>query len=419
MIAISKRFFTGCDLSADVDAAVGRAVERRHYLHKNPQMAYEETVASGLVQETLRGLGLDYKVIAGTGVVVDIKGQPSPDNRIMAFRGDMDALPVTEATGLPYASENKGFMHACGHDGHTVMLLAAVEMLAAHRDKFRGTVRAVFQPAEELGAKGAKNMVDGGCFEGMGPHDPVFGYHNWPTMKLGTFGTSPGAIMAAADYFNVVVKGRDGHVGMPDSVANPIPPAAEMITEIRKLERRVNAQGRKVSLETTKISAPDGPMSAVPGEVKFGGSLRSFDPELRMALKDQIEEICAGVPLEEGVRLEFSYKVGTDPTINTPEAARFATEAAVGLFGEDQVDGGVKPAYTAEDFGRMLREQPGAYIWLGQGTGDPACSHDQTLHAATYDFNDKLIPVALALTLKLVERGLPLEGPSAYPGFEV
>lgn len=415
----SKISFAGRDVSAQFEAAVRMATERRHYLHRHPQMAYEETVASGVVQDALKGMGLDYKVMAGTGIVVDIQGLPSPDNRIMAFRGDMDALPVTEATGLPYASENPGFMHACGHDGHTVMLLSSAEMLFANRDKFRGTVRLIFQPAEELGAKGAKSMIEGGCFEGMNPaRDPVFAYHNWPSMRLGTAATSGGAIMAAADYYNVTVKGRDGHVGMPDIIDNPIPVAAEIITEIYKLERSVNAGTRQISLETTQLAAPHGPLSAVPGEVKLGGSLRSFDPKLRKELQGKIEGICRSAQINS-ITVEFGYKVGTDPTINDPTAAAFATKASAALFGEAQVSGDVAPAYTAEDFGCMLQEHPGAYIWLGQGTGDPKNAHDQTLHAATYNFNDKLIPVALALTLKLVEEGLPVEGPSAYSRFEL
>lgn len=409
--------FSGHDITAAFDAAVERATERRHHLHRHPQMAYEETVASGLVQDTLKNLGLEYKVIAGTGVVVDIEGLLSPDKWMMGFRGDMDALPVTEATGLPYASETPGYMHACGHDGHTVMLLAAVEMLAAHRDKFRGTVRAIFQPAEELGAKGAARMVEGGCLEGMNrERDPVFAYHNWPPAKLGTFATSPGAIMAAADYYNVTVTGRDGHVGMPESIENPIPVAAEIITGIRQLERRVNAEGRKVSLETTQISAPAGPLSAVPGEVTFGGSLRSFDPELRMRLKDDIIAIC-NAAATNAVNVDCRYRIGTDPTINNAVAAGFMTGIASDVLGAENVEGNVSPAYTAEDFSFILRHAKGAYIWLGQGTGDAASAHDQTLHAATYNFNDRLIPVALALTLKAVEKAMPVEGPSAYPGF--
>jgi hippurate hydrolase len=428
--------FSGQDISASFGAVVSAAAERRLYLHANPQVAYKETVASGLVQKALSELGLEFRVIetvnpqdgsiARTGLVVDIEGLPCPDGRKMGFRGDMDALPNTyEKTGLPHASQNEGVMHGCGHDGHTVMLLAAAEMLVANRDKFRGTVRLLFQPAEE-GAKGAKAMIKGGALEGLDPDKhPLIGYHNAPFLPLGKIATNPGAIMAAADYIeSLTITGKGGHVGL--DFLSPVTAMNKVLTRFEGIKAEANKNGREVSLEITQVDVAKSSISTVPDRVTMAGSFRSFDPDLRIKIKAEIEAVCEELKML-GYGVELKYRQGTDPTINNAVVAGFVTKVAREAFGEDMVDGNVPRAFTAEDMGAYgLRHtdiphfKPFriGFVWTGQGTGNPESPHDQTLHAATYDFNNELIGKVLALTLKLIERGLPVEGPSAYPGFE-
>lgn len=428
--------FSGQDVSALFAAVVKVAGERRLYLHANPQPAYQETIASGLVQKALSELGLEFRVIetvdpkdgsiARTGLIVDIEGLQSSDGRKMAFRGDMDALPNTfEKTGLPYASQNEGVMHGCGHDGHTVMLLAAAEMLARNRDKFRGTVRLLFQPAEE-GAKGAKAMIKGGALEGLDPEKhPLIAYHNAPFLPLGKVATNTGAIMAAADYIeSLTISGKGGHVGL--NFLSPVTAMNKVLSRLEEIKAEANKDGREISLEITQIDLAKSSIATVPDKVTMAGSFRSFDPDLRLKVKAEIEAVCEELKAL-GYGVELKYRLGTDATINNALVAGFVTEVAREAFGAESVDGNFQRSFTAEDvgaFGLRHKDIPDfkplriAFVWMGQGTGNPESPHDQTLHASTYDFNNALIEKVLALTLKLVERGLPVEGPSAYPGFE-
>lgn len=429
-----KIAFSGQDVSTSFYDVVAEAGRRRLYLHANPQPAYEETVASDLVQKALGDLGLSFQVIetlnpktgqaVRTGLVVDIEGLPSPEGRKMGFRGDMDALPNTyEKTGLAHASKNEGVMHGCGHDGHTVMLLAAAEMLAQNRDKFRGTVRLLFQPAEE-GAGGAKAMIQGGALAGLDPvRHPLIGYHNAPFLPLGKVALNDGAIMAAADYIEeLTITGKGGHVGL--SFLSPVTAMNHILSRLEAVKAEVNKAGREISLEITQVDVSKSSISTVPDRVTMAGSFRSFDPALRLSVRQKIEEACAELETR-GYDVALRYRMGTDPTINNARVAGFVTQVAREAFGDVMVDGAFPRSFTAEDFGAYGLKQekapgfesfPIAFVWVGQGTGNPGSPHDQTLHAATYDFNNALIEKVLALTLKLVERGLPLEGASACPG---
>lgn len=423
MSSPSFKFF-GQDISAPFQDVVAEAGKRRLYLHAHPQPAYEETEASNLVQKALSAIGLEFRVIetmnpktgkvARTGLVVDIEGLPCPEGRKIAFRGDMDALPNTyEKTGLPHASQNEGVMHGCGHDGHTVMLLAAAEMLAQNRDKFRGTVRLIFQPAEE-GAKGARAMIKGGALDGLDPEKHILiGYHNAPFLPLGRVATNPGPIMAAADYIDTLtITGKGGHVGL--NFLSPVAGMNRILDCTEQIKTEMNGSKREISLEITQIDVSKSSISTVPDQLTMAGTFRSFDPELRRSIKKRIEDVCEALR-QDGYGVDIKYHLGTDATINNPHVAAFVTETAQELFGADMVDGNFPRSFTAEDFGAYglpdsgmpdFKPFPIAFVWVGQGTGDPSSPHDQTLHAPTYDFNNALIEKVLALTLKLVERKL-------------
>lgn len=380
----------------------------RHHLHQNPQTAYEEEFASALVQDKLREWGVPFEAgLAKTGIVATIEGQKNTSGKTFALRADMDALDIVEdPAGKPHASKIKGKMHGCGHDGHTAMLLGAAKYLAENRN-FDGRVHLIFQPAEE-GAGGAHRMIAEGLFDRF-PCDQVFGMHNWPRLKKGIMATRAGAIMAAADRFDIVIKGAGGHAAMPQACTDPIVIGAHLVTALQTLVSRTTSPMEPVVLSVTNFHAGTGAFNVIPDEAHLNGTLRTFDTHLRADLIAKIVAMTSDIAVSFGAQGECLFEDGAyDPTINDKDSAAFCLDVARGIVGADNVDDDLTPSTGAEDFGAMLQQVPGCYIVMGQAEDDNASPHNQGLHTPRYDFNDSIIPQGIEYWVRLVETGLPL-----------
>ena len=361
----------------DIDDLLPDLVAFRRDLHAHPEMAFEEHRTGGRVAAALRELGLEvHEGIAGTGVVGLLRSGTSP--RTVGLRADMDALPITEQGERPYASRHPGVHHGCGHDGHTAMLLGAARHLARSRD-FDGTIAFIFQPAEE-GRGGAREMVRQGLFERFACGS-VFALHNWPDLPAGTAATRPGAIMAAADRFDIVVRGRGGHAAQPHRTPDAVLAASELVAQLHTIVSRRVPPTENAVLSVTRISGGQS-HNVLPSAVELTGTVRSFDAKVQDTIEDAIRAVAAGVALGSGTRIEVDYNRYYPATINTRAEAELALEAAR----QAGLDAAVapSPAFTSEDFAFMLQQRPGAYLWLGQGRQ----ADDVPLHHPAYDFND-------------------------------
>lgn len=374
-------------------AAELRAV--RQDIHRHPELAYTERRTAGIVAGLLREWGIDvHEGLGKTGVVGVIRAGDSP--RSIGLRADMDALPIREASGVAYASVHEGLAHSCGHDGHTTMLLCAARYLAETR-RFSGTVRLIFQPAEE-GKAGARAMIEDGLFE-QHPCDEIYALHNWPALPAGTIATRPGPIMAAADRFEIVVRGTGGHAAQPHLVSDTVLCAAQIITSAHTvISRRVDPSANAV-LSITRIQGGNA-HNVLPAEVRLTGTVRTFDPAVQNKIEASLREIVAGVGKAAGCSTEVEYIRYYPPTVNDAQCAAHALDAARALFGQALL--AESPAATAEDFAFMLEQVPGAYIWLGQGRG----ASTPQLHDPAYDFNDDVLPQGAALLAALAETRL-------------
>jgi hippurate hydrolase len=371
----------------------------RRDLHAHPEIGFEETRTAAFVADKLHGFGFDevHTGIAKTGVVGVLKAGNGLET--IGLRADMDALPIQEATGRPYASTVPGKMHACGHDGHTTMLLGAARYLAETRN-FDGTVYFIFQPAEELEG-GGRVMVEEGLFDRF-PASRVFGLHNWPRAPLGAFGMRPGPIMAAADRVEIKVIGRGGHGAMPHLCRDPVVAAAQIVVALQVIVgRNVDpvAQG-VVSITQFHGGEAD---NVIPQEATLRGTCRSFAPEVRDLLERRIDEIARGVAAAHQVAVKVTYVRGYPATVNTEAEVGLAADAAADVTGEERVDRAVAPVMGAEDFAYMLERKPGAYVFMGGGGDDDA----PMLHSPDYDFNDEALPYGASYWARLVERQLP------------
>ena len=297
-------------------------------------------------------------------------------------------------------------MHACGHDGHTACLLGAAKYLSENRN-FDGRVHLIFQPAEE-GGRGAHRMIEEGLFKRF-PCDSIYGLHNWPQLPKGTVATRPGPVMASVDILHIVVKGKGGHAAMPHKVVDPIVTGSHIITTLQTLVSRYRPPTEPVVLSITYFNAGTGAHNIIPNEARLTGTLRTYDESLRQALKIKICETARGIAKAMGGDIEYEFLEVLDPTINTPQETEFCANIAREIFGEHNVDADVTPSLGGEDFGRMLFDIPGCYIWMGQGEEDPESNHSQGLHTPCYDFNDEIIPLAIEYWARIVEKTLPLE----------
>lgn len=371
----------------------------RKQLHARPELAFDCHETAAFVAARLREIGVDeiHEGVATSGIVAIIEGQgPGP---VVGLRADMDALPITEETGAEYASTVAGKMHACGHDGHTAMLLGAAAYLAETR-AFRGKVALIFQPAEEDGG-GAGVMVEEGVMDRFDIAE-VYALHNVPGLDLGRVLTTPGPIMAAVDEFHVHVEGRGGHGAMPHETLDPIPAAVSIVQAMQTIVSRNHHALGDLVVSVTQIHAGTA-NNVIPGTAYINGTVRTFDPEVQAMVKRRMEEIVAGQGASFGVTARLTYEVGYPATINDAARAGFAAEVAAEVVGEGLVDGHAGREMGAEDFAYMLEARPGAYLFLGAGPG-------AGLHHPKFDFNDEILPIGASLLARLAERALPIEG---------
>ena len=374
----------------------------RRAMHENPQTAYEEEFASALVKEQLDAWGISYEDgIAVTGVVARIDGETNDSGRSIGLRADMDALDILEDENKPHVSKIKGKMHGCGHDGHTAMLLGAAKYLSENRN-FDGSVYLIFQPAEE-GAGGAHKMIAEKLFERF-PMDEVYGLHNWPKMPLGSVGVKSGAIMAAAERFDIKITGKGGHAAMPQNCVDPIVIGSQIVQALQTLVSRTSNPVDPVVISITNFNAGTGAFNVIPDGAHLSGTLRAFDPNTRSQMIQRIKDVTADTAALFGAKGECVFmEGGYDPTINTPDETKYCIKVAEDLLGAGNVDTGIEPSMGAEDFGAMLQEKPGCYIWMGQGEEDETSMHNQGLHTPAYDFNDAILPLGIEYWVRLVE----------------
>lgn len=367
----------------------------RRDLHAHPEIAFEEHYTSDFVARRLEEFGIEvHRGLAGTGVVGTLRG--SQAGPAIGLRADMDALPIQEQTGLPYASQTPGKMHACGHDGHTTMLLAAARYLAETK-RFRGTVHFIFQPAEE-NEGGGKVMIQQGLFDKF-PCEEVYGMHNWPGLPVGQFAVRSGPIMAAFDLIELTVHGRGAHAAKPQMSVDPIVTAAHLITAIQTIASRAIDPIDQVVVSITQMQSGD-TWNVIPETAVLRGTTRSFTRKVQDATEDAIRRICCGVADAFGAKIDVRYERRYPPTVNHSVATDFAATAAAEVVGEPNVDRDPAPSMGAEDFSFMLEKCPGCYIWAGNGSADG----QRVLHNPHYDFNDDLIPCGAAYWVRVAER---------------
>lgn len=386
-------------IAAPVADLLPDLIALRRDLHAHPELAYEEKRTAGIVAQSLRLLGLQvHEGIGGTGVVGTLRCGSGP--RSVGLRADMDALPMVELGRQAHASRNPGRHHGCGHDGHTSMLIGAARQLARLRD-FDGTVHFIFQPAEE-GKGGARRMIEDGLFERF-PCDSVYALHNWPDLPLGQAQTRPGPIMAAADRFDIAVRGRGGHAAQPQHTPDAILAASQLVTQLNTIVARRIDPGESAVLSVTRIEGGQS-HNVLPAEVQITGTVRSFDAASQDRIEAALRAAAAGVALASGTEIEVNYLRYYPATVNTPAEAALAVEAAraVGIA----ADMAPRPAFTSEDFAFMLQQKPGAYLWLGQGRADPGPDGERALHHPCYDFNDDALPLGVRWFCEVAARAL-------------
>jgi amidohydrolase len=371
----------------------------RRELHAHPQTAFEETFASDLIASKLQSWGIEtHRGLAKTGVVGTIHGRApggGESGRCIGLRADIDALDITELNDLPYRSKFPGKMHACGHDGHTAMLLGAARYLAETR-RFIGTVHVIFQPAEE-NEGGGRVMVEEGLFDRF-PCDAVFGMHNWPGMAVGQFGVCSGPIMAAFEVFEIKIHGQGCHAAMPHLGADPIIAAAQVVSALQTIASRNVNPLDQVVLSITQIHGGD-TWNVIPGEVMLRGTVRTFRSAVQDLVEANMQRIVTGVAASLGCSAEVDFQRRYPATVNTPRETGVAAAAATVVAGEGNVDVDVTPCMGSEDFAFMLQKRPGCYIFAGNGPSD----NGRILHNPRYDFNDDLLPIGASYWACLAE----------------
>ena len=369
----------------------------RRDIHAHPELAFSEERTADLVARKLAEYGCEvYRGLAKTGVVGTLRRGNKP--RAIGLRADMDALPMQELNEFAHRSTNEGRMHACGHDGHTTMLLGAAKHLARTRD-FEGTVHFIFQPAEE-GHGGGRKMVEEGLFAKF-PCDAVFAIHNRPGLPVGTIATRPGPFLAAADRFDIRVKGYGTHAAHPNFGIDPFVIGAEIVLALQTIASR-NVDPLEAAVVSVGFMRGGSTYNVIPDELHIGGTVRSFRPEVRDLLERRIGEIARGIAGLHGGEAKIDYRRGYPPTVNHAAEAKFAAEIAAEMFGAELVIPDMAPSMGAEDFSYMLNACRGAMVWLGNGPGEGGCF----LHNAHYDFNDAAIPYGSGFFVRLAERFL-------------
>lgn len=403
---MTKPFVTQDSLLPAIVADMPLIRAFRREMHAHPELCFEEVQTAARVAAQLTEWGIPVHTGLGkTGVVGVINSGTSA--AAIGLRADMDALPILEQNRFAHASVYPGKMHACGHDGHTAMLLAAAHYLAEHRD-FDGTVYVIFQPAEE-GGGGANAMIQDGLFERF-PMQAVYGMHNWPGLPAGQFAVSPGPVMAAFDTFKIIIKGKGCHAALPHLGLDPVPVAAQMIMAFQTiLSRNANPLDAGV-LSVTTIHVGEA-KNVIADECELTGTLRTFSNELMDLIQQRMREIATHICLAHGMNCEIEFTKGYPPTVNHPEHAVLARQVMASIVGEDNVSI-QHPTMGAEDFAFMLQQLPGCYCFIGNGEGGHRLPDHGvgpcTLHNASYDFNDDILPLGTSYWVKLVQACLPM-----------
>ena len=369
----------------------------RHDIHAHPETAFEETRTSNVVAEKLASFGIEvHRGIAKTGIVGKLAS--GSGKRAIGLRADMDALDVPEQNQFAHRSKHAGKMHACGHDGHTTMLLGAAKYLAETRN-FDGTVYFVFQPAEE-NEGGGRVMVEEGLFDKF-PVEAVYGMHNWPGMPVGQFGVMPGPMMAGFDIFEITVTGRGAHAAMPHNGIDPIVVGSAIVQALQTIPSRTVHPVDAAVVSVTQFHGGD-TWNVIPNEVVLRGTTRAFKKEVQDTIERRIREVAEGVAATWGAKAKVRYERRYPPTVNTAREAGIAADAMAEVVGRENIHTELQPTMGAEDFAFMLQAKPGAYAWIGNGPGESGCM----LHNPGYDFNDEVLPIGASYWAKLVERVL-------------
>jgi hippurate hydrolase len=378
----------------------------RRELHRHPQTMYEEEFASGFIADKLKQWSIPHeRGIAGTGIVASVEGRRNQSGRAVAFRADIDALDIPEESGQPWSSLTPGKMHGCGHDGHIATLLTLARYLNETRN-FDGTVRLIFQPAEE-GGRGAFRMLEEGLLERF-PFDEIYGYHNWPTLPRGVFATRPGPMLASADTFQISLKGKGGHAAMPQLTRDIAPATAQLILALQTLVSRETDPMASAVVSITNVHLGSGALNVIAETARLNGTVRTFDQEVRRHIEERFGAIVQGVASTFGLVGEHQYTRLMDPVVNHSDSTGFCRAAAGAIVGEQNVRV-LEPLMGSEDFGGFLQVRPGAFMTIGQAEQDASSPHNFSLHSPRYDFNDSIIPLAAGYFAELAERRLPVD----------
>ena len=370
----------------------------RQDLHRIPEIGLEEYQTSEYIKSKLSEFNIEFKDgYANTGIVARVKGSQGESDKSIGLRADFDALPMPEKNEFEHKSTNEGMMHACGHDGHTSMLLGAAKYLSENND-FDGNVYFIFQPGEE-GFAGGQKMIQDGMFDDF-KIDEVYALHNWPELPLGSIGVNSGPMMAAVDEFDIVVKGKGGHAAIPQLSIDPVVIASQIVLAVQTIVSRSTDPVDKALISITKIHGGTA-YNVIDDSVKLGGTIRTFKPETRSFFEKKLHEISSGIAKANGAEAEVDFHLTNKypPTINSKKESIFAGNVAKKIFGDSKVDTDIDPSMGGEDFSYLLEKKPGAYLYIGQGDDN----HKAHLHTTKYDFNDNLLPIGVNYWVELVK----------------
>ena len=372
----------------------------RRDIHAHPELAFQEKRTADIVARELTAYGLEvHRGLAQTGVVGVLRKGSSP--RAIGLRADMDALPLEEKSQLAHRSTHRGRMHACGHDGHTALLLGAARYLAENQQQidFDGTVYFIFQPAEEAEG-GAEIMIEDGLFRQF-PMDAVYGLHNWPGIPAGEMAIMPGPVMAGTCAFEIKVRGHGCHAAMPNQGVDTLVVASQLVLALQSVVSRNLHPCESAVVSVTQIHGGEA-FNIIPDDAVLRGTIRTFKPEVQTLVEQAIERLCSGIANAFGARIDAHFDLRYPPTVNSAAETAICRQTAEALLGEDKVRKDELPSMGAEDFAFMLREKPGCYVWLGNGPGTGGCS----LHNPHYDFNDDVLIYGISYWVRLVETAL-------------
>ena len=393
----SKKFAFSQNILPAIQDMAKEMVEVRHQIHAHPELAFEEHATSDMVAARLKEWGYEvHRGLAGTGVVGTLKR--GTGKMRLGIRADMDALPIQETTGLPYASQLPGKMHACGHDGHTAILLAAARSIAQD-PQFDGTLNLIFQPAEE-GLGGGRVMVEQGLFK-LFPCDAIFALHNMPGMPEGQFGFRAGAFMPSSDTVNITVRGKGGHGSAPHLSADPVVAAAHIVVALQTVVSR-NVDPREMAVISVGAIHGGEAANVIPQNVTMRLTVRAFNPDIRAMLKQRITDLVQSQAQTLGVQAEVDYDWRYPSLINDEASTAFAKQVALDWLGDKGVIPNLAPLTGSEDFSFMLQECPGCYLIVGNGQGEHHHTGGCMVHNPGYDFNDAILPIAASYWVQLV-----------------